>query len=802
MAKKVTDKKRIVLLDTHAIIHRAYHALFTAELTGPDGAPVGALYGLVTMLLKIIADLKPDYIAACYDLPKPTIRHEAYAEYKGTRTKTDDALSQQLDASHKVFEAFGIPMYSREGYEADDLLGTIAHELKAEKGVDVIIASGDMDTLQLVDDDRVRVYTLKKGLNDTILYDEKAVIDRFGFPPGLIPDWKGLRGDPSDNIKGIPGVGEKTANDLIIGFGSIEKIYTALKKKGGEEAFLAKGIKARMIALLKEHEEDARFSKSLATIRLDAPIAFTLPEHCWHESTDVQKVLALCDEFGFRSLRERVKNVLTKSSGLTSLRGDAEVEPELPTEVIDPMRLAEAGVMLWLISSEFTNPSLDDVLAFTKKRIFDEAYTELERQLDGLGRVKEVYEKIEKPLVPIVRQMGEHGILIDPKVLRTLAKTYGDELAHIEKKIYLHAGHEFNVSSPKQLGEVLFDELKIIPDRQKKTAGGQRSTRESELEKIRDEHPIVADILEYRELKKLLGTYIENLLPMLDGENRLHAEFLQTGAVTGRMASQNPGLQNIPMRTERGRAIRHAFVATPGFTLVSLDYSQVELRIAAILSGDKKLCDIFKSGRDVHQEVAAQVFHVAPEVVDAEMRRRAKIINFGILYGMGVNALRAQLGSTTAEAHQYLEDYFHTFKTLSEYLESTKGFARKHGYTETLFGRRRQFPEMKSTLPYVRAQAERMAINAPIQGTQADIIKLAMVRVDNALKREHANTDAYLLLQVHDELVYEIQTDRVNELSAKIKEIMETVLPLEEAHGVPVIATMKTGTDWGSMHTQ
>lgn len=799
MAKKASQKKRIVLLDTHAIIHRAYHAL--PEFTGPTGVPTGALYGLVAMLLKIITDLKPDYIAACYDLPKPTIRHEAYADYKGTRTKTDDALALQLGESHKVFEAFSIPMYSREGFEADDLLGTIAHELKGEKEVEVIIASGDMDTLQLVDDKRVQVYTLKKGINDTILYDEKAVVERFGFTPALIPDWKGLRGDPSDNIKGVPGIGEKTATELITGFGSIEKIYTALKKKGGEEVFLKKGIKARMIGLLKEYEEDARFSKSLATIRLDAPIAFSLPENEWHENVDAKKVFEMCDEFGFRTLRERVRGVLAKLS-TEPIYDPNETRELIPApEEVDSTRLAEAKVMLWLISSEFTNPSLDDVLAFTKERTFGPAYTVLEKQLAELGRVKDVYKNIEKPLVPIVREMGEHGVLIDPTVLAGLAKKYRAELTIIEQNIYKTAGHEFNVSSPKQLGEVLFDELKIIPEKQKKTAGGQRSTRESELDKIREEHPIVNEILEYRELKKLLGTYIENLPLMLDKENRLHAEFLQTGAVTGRMASQNPGLQNIPMRTERGRAIRHAFVASKGFTLVALDYSQIELRLAAILSGDEKLCNIFKSGRDVHTEVAAQVFRVPPLAVDAEMRRRAKVINFGILYGMGANALRAQLGSTTAEAHQYLEDYFSTFKTLSEYLESTKGFARKHGYTETLFGRRRQFPEMKSTLPYVRAQAERMAINAPIQGTQADIIKLAMVRIDEMLIKENAREDAYLLLQVHDELVYEIRSERVATLSLLIKEIMESVLTPEETRDVPIIATMKIGADWGSMHT-
>src|SRR3989344_2530460 len=419
MTKILSTQKRIVLLDTHAIIHRAYHAL--PEFTGPTGAPTGALYGLVSMLLKIITDLEPDYIAACYDLPKPTIRHEAYEGYKATRVKTDDALALQIRESRKVFEAFSIPAYEREGFEADDLLGTIAHELKENKDVDVIIASGDMDTLQLVDDESVRAYTLKKGIQDTILYDEKAVVARFGFSPALIPDWKGLRGDPSDNIKGVPGIGEKTATELITGFGGIEKIYAALKKKNGEEIFLKKGIKARVIGLLKEHEEDARFSKSLATIRLDAPIAFALPEKLWGESMDMKKMFAMCDEFGFRTLRERIRAVFRKESE------NEETVEIMPEEKVDTRRLREAQAMLWLISSDFTSPSLDDILAFTKQRAFEPAFVELGKQLSELGRVKDVYEKIEKPLIPIVQKIGEHGILVDPAVLKSLAKEYRAE---------------------------------------------------------------------------------------------------------------------------------------------------------------------------------------------------------------------------------------------------------------------------------------------------------------------------------------------------------------------------------------
>ncbi|KND46867.1 MAG: DNA polymerase I [Parcubacteria bacterium C7867-004] len=791
--KKVsTGKTRLVLLDAHAIIHRAYHAL--PEFTGPDGAPTGALYGLSTMLVRIATDLAPDYIVACYDLPKPTIRHEAYAEYKGSRSKIDDALITQLGTSRDVFKAFSIPIYEREGFEADDILGTIVKMLKKDKDTEIIIASGDMDTMQLIDEKKVQVYTLKKGLNDVILYDEQAVIDRYGFPPELIPDWKGLRGDPSDNIKGVPGIGEKTGTELVQKFGTMENLYKVIKKD--EQKLLDAGVKPRILGLLKEHEEDARFSKSLATIRDDAPIAFNLPAKLWRETVMLEKLSTLFDELGFRSLKPRVRTLL---GGEDSDESEDEDTVEEVMEDVEPTRLQEACVMLWLLCSEFTNPTLDDVLAYTKAKSFDEAYATLEKGLASTGRLKELYETMEKPLIPVLRAMEKCGVRIDRAMLEKLRKEYRAELEKIEKGIYKMAGREFNVSSPKQLGDVLFDELGLAAKGQKKTATGQRSTKESELEKLREAHPIISEVLKYRGLQKLLGTYIEAIPPLLDEQDRLHTEFLQTGAVTGRMATQNPGLQNIPIRTEQGRAIRHAFIPADGFTLVGLDYSQIELRIAAILSKDEKLSDIFRSGRDVHREVAAAVFGVEPSAVDHEMRRRAKIINFGILYGMGVNALKAQLGTSAAEAHQFYDDYFVTFDTLAKYLESTRGFARKNGFTETMFGRRRQFPEMKSTLPYVRAQAERMAINAPIQGTQADIIKLAMVRIDAMLREAKALDDAHLMLQVHDELVFEIRKEKAKELALKIEEIMESVLTPEETNGIPLLAEAKVGPSWGDL---
>ncbi len=784
-------RARLVLLDAHAIIHRAYHAL--PDFTSSTGEPTGALYGVASMLIKIIQELSPDYIAACYDLPQPTIRHEAYEGYKATRQKADPALVAQIDHSRLIFESFSIPIYAREGFEADDIIGTITHKLENKKNIEIIIASGDMDTLQLVEGKRVQVYTLKKGLNDTILYDEEAVKKRFSFSPSLIPDYKGLRGDPSDNIIGVPGIGEKTATTLIKHFGTIEQMYKALEKD--EDAFTKAGIKPRVTTLLKEHEDDALFSKTLATIRLDAPIAFSLPLVPWRAQVQLDKVLTLFDELGFRSLRDRARAAL----GQEGAAPDDSAKEQETEENIAPTRLAEARVMLWLLASHLTTPSLDDILAYTKTHKFKEAYKTLEAELAREPRLRELYDTIERPLIAVVRKMEERGILIDTKILTELSKSYHRELRAVEKRIHKAAGREFNVSSPKQLGTILFDELGLKPKNQKRTSTGQRSTRESELEKLRDTHPIIADVLEYREIQKLLSTYIDNLPPLLDASHRLHAEFLQTGTTTGRMASQNPNLQNIPLHSERGQAIRRAFIASPGFFLVGFDYAQVELRIAAILSRDEKLLDIFRSGRDVHREVAAHVFGVSPEAVDGEMRRRAKVINFGILYGMGVNALRAQLGTTLAEAHEFYDNYFGQFTQLAEFLEKTKGFARKNGYTETLFGRRRQFPDIKSPLPYVRAQAERMAINAPIQGTQADIIKLAMVRIDRALKTEYAQDSAYLLLQVHDELVYEVREDVLEDIGVRIRTLMESVLSAKEAHGITLHVEGKTGLSWGDM---
>src|SRR3989344_1069152 len=782
--------KKLVLFDAHAIIHRAYHAL--PEFATSSGEPTGALYGLSTMLLKIIGELKPDFMVACFDLPSPTHRHEVYDAYKAGRAKIDDNLILQLERAKDVFIALGIPIYSHPGFEADDIIGTIVETVKGRtfknpqgSTLEIIIASGDMDALQLVDDKRVQVYTLKKGISDTILYDEKKVLKRFGFPPKLLVDYKGLRGDPSDNIIGVKGIGEKTATALIQECGTIENIYKNLNKVK---------LSDRIKNLLKENEKEALFSKTLATIRTDAPIHFVLPPE-WKQNLELDKLLNLFSKLEFRTMGERAKKLMTNDQQLTT--NDKKSNEPQANKLIS-QEAKELALALWVIDSNMTNPSMEDVMRFTKAKSTKEAKKVIESELDK-RKVRKVFEEIEKPIMKVVEEMNERGVKIDRKVLKNLSSKYHAELTRLEQAIWKEAGEEFNINSPKVLSDILFNKLQLAEKRQKKTPTGALSTKESELEKLRDKHPVIALILEYRELAKLLSTYIDAIPPLLDKNSRLHSTFLQAGTTTGRMTSNSPNLQNIPNKTILGRAIRHAFVAEKDFKLVSLDYSQIELRIAAILSKDKKLIEIFKNGEDVHAGVAMRVFKVPKESVDKSMRTRAKTINFGILYGMGINALRANLGVRRQEAQEFYNKYFATFAGLAVYLSKIKAEAERKGYTETLFGRKRYFTGLNSPLPYVRAQAERMATNAPIQGTQADLIKIAMKRIDEHIKSVKHKDEMHLILQVHDELVYEVRDSLVNEAIKNFKQFMETILSAEETFGVSIMVKVEVGENWGDM---
>ncbi|MCC7500846.1 hypothetical protein IT396_03580 [Candidatus Nomurabacteria bacterium] len=782
MAKE--DKKRLVILDTHAILHRAYHAL--PDFSSSKGMPTGGLYGLLSMLIKIINDLRPDYIVAAVDLPGETFRDAVYKDYKGTRAETDDALVEQLKRAPDVLRAFGVPVYSAETFEADDVIGTVVEKVKKKKDLEMIIASGDKDALQLVEGARVRVFTMGKGLNDTVMYDEERVQERYGFGPLCVPDLKGIAGDPSDNIKGVPGVGEGSALKLLQKYGSLKAVYAAIKKEGVEGVSAATGVQKRFVELVAKHKEEAEFSKLLATIRRDVPIDFEIPTQTWREGSDARRALDMLAEFEFRALVPRVKTIL----GATDIPEPAiESKEGLFASTVPQEQFLRAQVAVSVLDSTISEAGLEDVLRMGKSDDFAEAFSNLEKQIEAEGMTF-VYEKVELPLSPVLRGMEARGIKIDKEFLKKLSKEYSTELEKIAKRIYAHAGTEFNIGSPKQLGEVLFDKLGL--DTKKKTAGGQRSTRESELQKLKDEHPIIEDVLSYRELSKLLSTYIDALPSLADNKDRIHTRYVQIGAATGRMASVDPNLQNIPIKSELGRAIRHGFVAEKGNKLVSFDYSQIELRLAAILSDDPALVQIFKDGRDVHTEVAARVFGKDSSLPEYEQRRRAKVINFGILYGMGVTSLQQSLGTNRKEAQEFYNQYFAAFPRLAAFLDEVKADAARTGYTQTLFGRRRYMDGIKSPIPYVRAAAERMAINAPLQGTSADIIKLAMIEVDKEMP-------GILLLQVHDDLVFEMPEDKVSEYAPRIKKIMESVMPEKESRGVPVTVEGKVGDDWGDM---
>lgn len=775
-------QKTLVLLDTHAIIHRAYHAV--PDFTSSLGIPTGALYGLLNMFLKMLADIKPDYVVACYDLPGPTFRHESFDGYKKGRRATEDPLKVQIGESRKVFEALGIPMYDAPGFEADDMLGTIVEQVTQQHtDIRVVIVSGDMDTLQLVDGDQVVVYTMKKGIHETIMYKESGVIERFGFGPEHIPDYKGLRGDPSDNITGVPGIGDKTATDLITKFGTIEEIYTTLHS--GAESMIKAGIKKRTIDLLTEHEESAQFSKILATIRRDAPIVFQLPPE-FSKIYDTEKVVRLLREYEFRSLIAKFEQLggapTRKDITPTESADDFDELPSLDKGAVPPTleisgdweTAYQASVGLWVLNSDMTHPSTEEVLRETETATITDAHAVIMQKLHD-QQLWNVFHGIEEPLIPIIRSMSDHGVLLDTTFLKQLSETYRSKLDELSREIFQHSKHEFNLNSPKQLSEFLFDELGLKP-KGKKNKTGSYSTKSEILDELAMENPLVQKIIDHRELQKLLSTYIDTLPTLVDDMGRLHAQFLQHGTTTGRFSSQNPNVQNIPIRSDLGRAIRTAFIAPTGHKLVSADYSQIELRVLAMLSGDPILHDVFKGSKDIHTTVASRVFGVSESDVTKNQRRDAKVINFGIIYGMGISALQKNLGGTRAQAEQFYEAYFHEFPNIRQYLDEVKETAKKTLQTKTLFGRIRNFPMFRSKLPFMIALAERTATNAPIQGTAADIIKLAMVDMDQTIQNHGWQDCIFPVLQIHDEIVYEVPDDLIDDFSQVLRTTMESVI--------------------------
>ncbi len=702
------------MVDGNALLHRAYHA--TPPLTTSKGELVNAVYGFTSMLLRAINDLKPDFIAVAWDKKGPTFRHQAYTQYKATRGPADDGLTMQYKRVHEIVDALNVPEFELAGYEADDLIGTLAKQAGKEKNLEVIIVTGDRDIMQVIDK-RVKILMPKKTLQDVGLYGEEEFAARFGFTPANLVDYKGLAGDASDNIPGVPGIGEVTATKLIQQFGTIEKIYQ-LKN--------LKTLPERMQKLLGEGAESAVMSKNLATLDLDAPIKLDLGK-CRVHDYNHKSAVQLFEELEFRSLIQRLPG-----------DGKDQSDPE-------PYSVTQSSV------------TTDLDLAVT----------------------------------PVLEKMSRAGIKVDLKFLDKLGTDLKAKLTDIEQEIYSSIGHEFNINSPKQLSEILFDELKLPVFRKTKTG---RSTDEATLRELYAAHPAIPCLLEYRQLFKLISTYIDALPKYADEQGRIHSTFNVEGAATGRLSSQDPNLQNIPIKGDLGGELRKAFIASKGRVLVKADYSQVELRIMAHLSGDPNLIKAFQAGLDIHTATAAKIFNVPIDKVTKVQRTVGKTMNFATLYGQGAHALSRQLGVDHATAKKYIDEYFEQFPKVREWMAETLEFGYKNGYVETIWGRRRYIPELQSGNRMIKSAGERAAINHPVQGTSADMIKKAMVEIDSSLQAS-AKQSCQMILQVHDELLFECDPKEVERVAKLVKEKMESAIELS----VPVKADLKVGSNWGEM---
>ncbi len=903
-------KQRLLIIDGNALIHRSFHAI--PPLNNNQGEQVNAVYGFAATLLKAWKELKPTHIAATFDLKGPTFRDAIFDQYKATRVKAPDELYEQIPKVKELVRTFDIPIYEQKGFEADDMIGTITKQ--APKNVECVILTGDMDTMQLVDD-KTSVFTLRKGMSDTALYNPAGVKERYGLRPDQIIDYKALRGDPSDNIPGVKGVGEKTATELLQTFGTLEKLYIELADQTKKSLAIRESVREKLLT----HKTDAFMSQKLATIKRDAPIDFSLEASAVH-TYDRPRVVALLQALNFKSLLTKLPEVKVpaaakqaafdlaitspapKKAGhdyvlvnddqtwvrfLKLLRAQKTFAVDTETTDLDPWKakllglsfswqagfgwyvvakpewlaelkksledtsiekyghnmkfdaaiLANNGIRLApmifdsMLASYLLNPGSRqnslDALAFVEfgyemmpitsligpkgKKQLSMADVPLEKlawyssedadftwrlvarlrpkldQADNSG----LFATMEMPLVRVLTDMELAGIKIDTEFLAAMSTKVRGDLAKIEKDIYALAGREFNINSPLQLKEVLFTKLKIPMAGLGRTKTGV-STAADEFAKMKDRHPIIPLISQQRELAKLLSTYID-ALPLLVNEKtgRVHTSFNQAVAATGRLSSSNPNLQNIPIRTDLGAEIRKAFIAERGFRLLSADYSQIELRIIASMAKDEAMMKSFNQGEDIHTRTAANINGVSLDQVTPQMRRAAKAVNFGIIYGLGYVGLSQGEGISRQEAKEFIEKYFAIHQNIKQWIDHTKKLAHEKGFVETLFGRRRYFPDINSSNGMLVAQAERMAINAPIQGTAADLMKLAMIKVHDELPQ--VSPTARLLLQVHDELVVEAPVDEVEKLSKFLKETMENIYTLN----VPIVVEVGIGRNWG-----
>jgi len=900
----------LLLFDGNALVHRAFHALppLTQHKTGEL---VNAVYGFASTLLKVFADFKPTHWAVAFDRPTPTFRHEMFEEYKAQRPATPEELKGQIKKVHQLVAAFHIPVFEIDGFEADDVLGTLSQQAD-ELGIETIIVTGDNDMLQAVLP-RVKTLAPRRTFTDTILYDEEAVEQKYGIKPEQLADLKALAGDVSDNIPGLPGVGEKTATKLLQQYGSLQGIYDHIED-------ITPG---KLQNTLREYRTQAFRNKELSTIVKDVPIKLDL-KTCQVSHYDRNEVVRLFQELEFINLLPRLPHlpavqlwqagmkaegsqpsaiksqIVNTETSLEQLTGELEKAQDLAIEVettgekammadligiaISPARgkafyiplghqglnqpqqlpltqvtarlkpilenvsvgkiayngkhvmavLAGCGVKLGNLNFDpmLAAYLLGDknlglkALAFNKlgteiatpaeltgtgkkqsslslldaNRIADNACAsvdivwglrenlETELQKQGLWQL---FTEVEMALIPVLVAMEKNGILLDTDLLRGMSLEIGKELLRLEKEIYGSVGHQFNINSPQQLGRVLFEDLQLPQSRRTKTG---YSTEASVMEALRGVHPVIEFILEYRQLSKLKSTYVDALPALINHKTgRVHTNFNQTGTATGRLSSSDPNLQNIPIRSEMGNKIRKAIIAPPGTYLLSADYSQIDLRVLAHLSQDPGLIAAFAHDEDIHATTASTLFGIPRDEVTLEMRRNAKTVNFGVIYGMSDYGLEQATNLSREEAAQFIALYFEKYPKVKEYLEATKEQARKLGYVQTVLGRRRFLPEINSANRMVREAAERMAINAPVQGSSADIIKIAMINLHREMERR--NLKSKMLLQIHDELLFEVPEAEVEEMKSLVSELMPRAVELR----VPVKIDIKLGKNWAEM---
>lgn len=851
--------ERLLILDSNSLLNRAFYAI--PPLTNSEGIHTNAVYGFTNMLFKMKEEIKPDYIVAAFDRKAPTFRHKEYEDYKAGRKKMPPELGEQFPLVKEVLNLLAVNIYEIDGFEADDIIGTLA-QFAEKNGIEVFIVTGDRDALQLASDN-IKVVITKKGVTETAVYNKEAFIEEFGVTPTQYIDVKGLMGDKSDNIPGVPGVGEKTAFKLISTYGSMEGVLSHIDEISGK----------KLKENLETYSEQAIFSKKLATIMTEVPIEFDLEDIKSQENYNKEELKKLFFKLGMKSLLAKLpgddlegeeevakieinevttiegfKEVLSVKEGIAFISystcnanlyskieldklyinyGDkvslidfklinmensneainllkAFMEDEKIEKVIQDGKnlitiltkhnievkkfIFDTVVAAYLIDSAKSNYPLEvlineylmkevkgegDELICNAMASMKELYEYLKDRIDKEG-MDELYYEVEHPLISILSSMEAMGFNVNREKLDELAVKFKEEISRTEKEIYELCEEEFNISSPKQLGKILFEKLDLPVIKKTKTG---YSTNAEVLEKLMDKHPVVEKIIYYRQITKLNSTYVEGLKNVIDEDGAIHSSFNQTVTTTGRLSSTEPNLQNIPVKYEMGREIRKVFIPQESTdVLLSCDYSQIELRVLAHMSDDKNMIDAFNHHSDIHTKTASEVFKVPVEEVTPLMRSRAKAVNFGIVYGISDFSLSQDLKITRKEAAEYMEIYFDRYPKIKGYLESVKEEAKEKGYVLTVLNRRRFIPEIKSSNKIVKALGERLAMNAPIQGSAADIIKLAMVKVYNRIKKE--NLESQMILQVHDELILNVKENELEIVKALVKEEMENVLKM------------------------